>query len=114
MAYKAVDRLKVIQQVAPKQLRQQDAAWQLGLGVRQLRRLVSQFRSEGAAGLVSRRLGRRPGNTLSDVMRQEVMTLVGSHYADFGPTLHQYQKFYNHHIPQKTLSHITPVQVLMQ
>ena len=87
MTQKAVDRLKVIQQVVGKQLRQQEAAWQLGLSVRQLRRLVSRFRSEGAAGLVSRRLGRRPGNALSDAMRQEVMTLVRNHYADFGPTL---------------------------
>ena len=50
MTHKAVDRLKVIQQVVGKQLRQQEAAWQLGLSVRQLRRLVSRFRSEAAAG----------------------------------------------------------------
>ena len=31
---------------------------------------------------------------------------------DLRETLHQYQKIYNHHIPQKNLGHITPVQAL--
>ena len=33
---------------------------------------------------------------------------------DLRETLHQYQKIYNHHIPQKNLGHITPVQALKQ
>lgn len=31
---------------------------------------------------------------------------------DLQETLHQYQRIYNHHIPQKNLGHITPIQAL--
>ncbi|HHH39046.1 MAG TPA: ISNCY family transposase [Sedimenticola sp.] len=87
MTQKAVDRLEVIQRVVSRQLRQKEAARQLGLSVRQVKRLVARFKGEGAAGLVSRHLGRRPGNALSDAVRREVLGLVRTHYADFGPTL---------------------------
>ncbi|RME36291.1 MAG: ISNCY family transposase [Deltaproteobacteria bacterium] len=87
MTQKAVDRLAVIQQVTNRQLRQYEAARQLGLSIRQVKRLVARFRQEGAPGLVSRRLGRRPGNAFSEAVRQEIMTLVRERYADFGPTL---------------------------
>ena len=87
MTQKAADRLEVIQQVASKALRQKEAARQLGLSVRQIKRLVARYRAEGPAGLVSRRLGQRPGNALPDAVRQEVLALVREHYADFGPTL---------------------------
>ncbi|MBU2754281.1 helix-turn-helix domain containing protein, partial [Acidithiobacillus sp. CV18-3] len=87
MTQKAVDRLEVMQQVVSRTVRQHEAAQQLGLSVRQVRRLLIRFREEGAAGLVSRHLGQRPGNALSGAVRQEVLGLVRSHYADFGPTL---------------------------
>ncbi len=87
MTQKAVDRLGVIQQVVDRQLRQKEAARQLGLSVRQVKRLVARYRAEGPSGLVSRRLGRRPGNTLSDAVRQEVLGRVRTCYSDFGPTL---------------------------
>ncbi|XTI73101.1 helix-turn-helix domain-containing protein [Acidithiobacillus sp. AC3] len=55
--------------------------------MRQVRRLLIRFREDGAAGLVSRHLGQRPGNALSGAVRQEVLGLIRNHYADFGPTL---------------------------
>ena len=79
--------LSVIQQVVNRQLRQREAAVQLGLSIRQVKRLVVRFRQEGPPGLVSRHLGRRPGNALSKAVRQEIMGLVHERYADFGPTL---------------------------
>ena len=87
MTQKAVDRLGVVHQVVSRQLRQREAACQLGLSVRQIERLVARYRAEGPSGLVSRCLGRRPGNVLSDAVRQEVLGLVRTHYPDFGPTL---------------------------
>lgn len=87
MTQKAVDRFEVIQQVVSRQLRQKDAAWQLGLSVLQIKRLVQWYRAEGAAGLNSRRLGRRPNNPIAEVLRRKIFDLVRSRYADFGPTL---------------------------
>ena len=87
MSHQEVDRLGVIQQVAGKQLRQRDAARQLGMSVRQVKRLVARYRVEGAAGLVSRHRGKRPGNAIADAVRQEILGIVRGNYADFGPTL---------------------------
>ena len=55
MTQKTVDRLGVVQQVVDRRLRQKEAARQLDLSVRQIKRLVVRYRAEGAAGLVSRK-----------------------------------------------------------
>lgn len=87
MSHKEVDRLAVIQAVVFKRMKQTEAARQLGLSERQLKRLVHRYRGEGAAGLVSRRRGRLPNNAIADEVRQAILGLVREHYADFGPTL---------------------------
>ena len=87
MSRKEIDRLGVIRQVVSKQLKQREAAQQLGLSIRQVKRLVARYRAEGAPGLVSRRRGRRPANAISEAIRQEVLGIVRAEYADFGPTL---------------------------
>jgi len=87
MSQRELDRVGVIRQVVEKRLRQRDTARQLGLCVRQIRRLVQRYRAEGAAGLVSRRRGRPPNNQIDAVLRREILDLVRSRYADFGPTL---------------------------
>ncbi|MGE0049283.1 MAG: helix-turn-helix domain-containing protein [Acidithiobacillus sp.] len=46
---KAVGRLEMMQQVDSRTVRQQEAAQQLGLSVRQVRRLLIRFREKGAA-----------------------------------------------------------------
>ncbi|OZB57655.1 MAG: hypothetical protein B7X35_00490 [Halothiobacillus sp. 14-56-357] len=49
MSYQEINRLGVIQQVVGKRLRQGDVALQLGVSVRQVKRLVARYRAEGAA-----------------------------------------------------------------
>ena len=51
MSRTEVDRLKVIAQVASKQIKQGMAASQLGLTIRQVKRLLRRYRYEGALGL---------------------------------------------------------------
>ena len=87
MGMAEVDRLGVIKKVVEKRLRQRQAAKQLGVGVRQVKRLVKRYRKQGALGLVSRRRGRSPNNTISADRRQEMLDLIHAHYTDFGPTL---------------------------
>ena len=60
MSRKEVDRAGGIRLVVEKQLQQKEAAGQLGLSVRQVKRLVQRYRAEGPAGLVSRRRGKPP------------------------------------------------------
>lgn len=96
MSHKEVDRLGVIQAVARKQLKQREAARQLGLSVRQVKRLVRRYRDQGAGGLVSGHRGGRPNNTIAEAVRQEVLGIVRTHYPDFGPTL-ACEKLVAHH-----------------
>lgn len=87
MSIKEADRLGVVQAVIGKRLKQREAAAQLGLTDRQVRRLVQRYRQEGPAGLVSRHRGRRPGNAIAKGTRQAILGRVRERYADFPPTL---------------------------
>ena len=81
------ERLVVIGQVSERRLSQAVAAERLGLGVRQVKRLLRLFRAEGAAGLVSRQRGRASPLRLEDGLRAKVAGLLAGVYQGFGPTL---------------------------
>ena len=87
MSYKEADRAGVIRAVVERRLRQREAAKRLGVGVRQVKRLVRRYRAGGPAGLVSGHRGKRPNNAIEEGVRREVLSLVRDRYADFGPTL---------------------------
>jgi transposase len=87
MSHRELDRLGVVRQVVDRRLTQAQAAEQLQLTVRQVKRLVRCYRAEGAQGLASRRRGRPSNNRITVAIREEFMTIVREHYADFGPTL---------------------------
>ena len=63
MSYKEADRVGLIRAVVEKRLRQREAAKRLGIGVRQVKRLVRRYRSDGPAGLVSGHRAKPPGNS---------------------------------------------------
>jgi transposase len=86
MSQKEVDRLVVIQATVRKQMWQSDAAGQLGLSIRQTKRLVKCYRQVGAAGLVSGHRGKQPNNLIADAVRNEAMRLLHRHYVDFAST----------------------------
>src|SRR3954453_6918162 len=64
-----------------------EAAALLGLSPRQVFRLLARSRSEGAAGLASRRRGRPSNRRLPEAVREAALAAVRERYADFGPTL---------------------------
>ncbi len=84
---KALHRLGVVEAVVEGRLKQGPAAEQLGLTARQVKRLVASYRREGAAGLVSRRVGRPSNRRLKESLREAIRALLRERYADFGPTL---------------------------
>ncbi len=87
LSRKEVDRLEVVQALQQRQLKQEDAARQLDMSVRQVKRLLRRYREAGAAGMVSRHRGKRPNNAIAQATREAILALVRSQYADFGPTL---------------------------
>jgi transposase len=87
MSAKERDRLRVIEAVGERRLRQGEAAARLGLSVRQVKRLVRAHRAAGAVGLVSKRRGRPSAQRIGDAERSQVLACVRGQYPDFGPTL---------------------------
>lgn len=87
MSQDEVERLHVIQRTINIRGAQATAARQLGLSVRQVKRLVQRYRRHGAAGVVSRRRGQRPPNALAPALREAALTVVRERYPDFAPTL---------------------------
>ncbi len=87
MSQKEVERLHVIQRTIETRGQQATAARQLGVSVRQVKRLVRQYRTQGPAGLVSRRRGQRPPNAFAAALREEALAVVRARYPGFAPTL---------------------------
>ena len=86
MSVEEADRVVVIRDVVEKRLRQREAAERLGIGVRQVKRLIRRYRERGTVGLASGHRGRRPNNAIDDVVRRQVLERLRERYADFGPT----------------------------
>ena len=105
LSHRELDRVSVIESIIAKRRRQHEAARQLGLSVRQIKRLVRRYREAGPRGLVSGHRGQTPGNTKAPSVRQAVLSLVRERYADFGPTLagEKLAELHDHHLCAETL-----------
>jgi len=86
MSVKELDRLEVLGRVIERRMTQRQASTQLGLSLRQVERLCRTLRQHGASGLISRQRGRSSNRRLAAGLREHVLSLVQTHYADFGPT----------------------------
>ncbi len=96
MSHRELDRAALVRRVVERQLTQAQAATQLKLSVRQVKRLVRRYRAEGTSGLISRRRGSPSNNRIAAAIRDEFVALVKAHYADFGPTL-AHEKLFEQH-----------------
>lgn len=91
MSQKEVQRLEVLRRLGPGGLSQSQAAQQLGVSVRQIKRLVHRVREAGPQGLISRKRGQRSNRRIDEAQQAHYVDLVRQHYADFGPQLaHEY------------------------
>ena len=87
MSKAELSRVDTLVRVGRGELPVAGAASLLGLSERQVFRLLARFRSEGAAGLASRRRGRPSNRRLPDAVREAALAAVRERYPDFGPTL---------------------------
>ncbi|TAM56653.1 MAG: helix-turn-helix domain-containing protein [Chloroflexota bacterium] len=62
-----------VNHVLARELTGPEAAAYLGLSVRQVRRLLERYRSDGAAGLVHGNHGRAPAHRIAEVATREVL-----------------------------------------
>ncbi len=86
---KELRKLKVIEQVIEKRIKQRKAAKLLGLSVRQIIRLVKNVRREGAQGIIHKLRGKISNRRHEEKHKEKVLNLCRKKYEGFGPTLAQ-------------------------
>src|ERR1700744_1557330 len=87
MSRNALTRLRVLIDLGDGRLSVEDASGLIGVGRRQIYRLLDAFRARGPEGLISRKRGRPSNRARGAVFRETVLTIVRERYTDFGPTL---------------------------
>ena len=81
------DRLKVLHEMQRGHLTQAEAAGQLEISDREVRRLLARVAAEGDGGVVHGLRGRASNRRLPESLRGRALKLVKAKYRDFGPTL---------------------------
>lgn len=76
MSEREIERLKVLERVREGVMSQRQAAAQLGLTQRHVRRLKRRYDSEGAAGLVSRRRGKPSNRRTPERLKTAMMRVL--------------------------------------
>ena len=87
MTKRDLKRLKVIEQVLEKGLKQKKAGEVLELSVRQIKRMVKRVRKEGAEGILHRSRGKASNRKHPEELKEKVLALCAEKYEGFGPTL---------------------------
>jgi transposase len=87
MSKKELTRLEVMQRLDQGHMKQREAAENLGVSTRHIRRLRRLLREQGEKGLISKRRGKPSNNRLKAEIRQQAIALIEKNYRDFGPTL---------------------------
>ena len=76
MSDRELRRLEVLRDLDQKRLTTAAAAQLLGLGRRQVFRLLKAYRIEGPTGLISKRRGRRSNRRKPEALRRAVVTII--------------------------------------
>ena len=87
MTHGELSRYDTVLRFQRGELRAEDAATLLGIGCRQVYRLLDKLIAGGPEALVSWKRGRTSNRDFGDAFRNRVLDLVRQHYHDFGPTL---------------------------
>jgi transposase len=81
------ERSGVVRAIVDGSLLQRDGAERLGICLRQMKRLLRNWRDAGDAGLVSRQRGRISPLRLCAGTEEQIVSLLRAAYQGFGPTL---------------------------
>ena len=87
MSQKERERLKVLHEANQRHIRQKEAAGQMGVTERWVRKLLARMRKEGDRAVIHRLRGRRSNRKIPERVREKAVGLVKREYRDFGPTL---------------------------
>src|ERR1700733_1566117 len=87
MSIKEAERLSVMRQVDKKILTVEQVGKELGLSLRQTKRVRKRYLNQGDKGLISLKRGKDSNRKICEGIRSKVLMLMRTRYVDFGPTL---------------------------
>ncbi|NGX38456.1 MAG: hypothetical protein K1000chlam2_01630 [Chlamydiae bacterium] len=87
MTVQEADKYALMKQIGSKKTSIKEASQIMGISYRQARRLWQRYQREGPTGLISKRRGKPSNNQIASDMKEKVLSLIKSKYADYGPTL---------------------------
>src|ERR1019366_4852871 len=87
MRQKERDRLKVLHEAKKRGITQKEAAEQIGVTARWVRKLMAKIRKEGDRAVVHGLRGRSSNRKMPAAIREKEVAVVKREYEDFGPTL---------------------------
>jgi len=87
MSQRERDRMKVLHEAGRRQITQREAAEQIGVTERWVRKLLARMKKEGDRAVVHGLRGRRSNRKIAEEVRAQAVKLVREEYGDFGPTL---------------------------
>ena len=106
MSIKEANRLSVMRQVDKKILSIRKASEEIGVSVRQAKRLRKKYLVEGEKGLISKHRGKVSPNRIEAKLREDVLKLLRrEEYAGFGPTFAQekLKERHGYHLSDETI-----------
>mgnify|MGYP005651829829 FL=1 len=86
MSNRELHRAEIIQKLIDKRLVETEAAEQLGLSVRQVRRLKKAYSKNGVKGLISKKRDKPSNRKYPDSVKELALAYIRRFYADFKPT----------------------------
>lgn len=87
MSIKEANRLSIMRQIDKKMLSLQKASEELGVSLRQTKRIRKRYLTDGESGLISKHVGKTSPNLIDPKLRAAVVKILGEEEFDgFGPT----------------------------
>lgn len=86
MSIRTLSRYEVIQQLIARRINGTEAAKQIGLSIRQVKRLKRSVKKRGARGLIHGNSGKASNRRIAPEVSEKALSLIKKQYADFGPT----------------------------
>ena len=86
MSKKERQRKAILEQIEAGHLTRREASQRLSISGRQLKRILSRYRTLGDAGLIHKNRNRRSNRGATEEKKRQVLAIYQEHYAGFGPT----------------------------
>ena len=87
MSIKEIKRCEILKMAEEKQITQREGAKRIGVTERHFRRLLHNYREQGAEGIISGHRGKISGNRMSTEKQEKILNKLKENYQGFGPTL---------------------------